>query len=72
MNWKIVLVLILLSLVLIFTFQNATVVEVRFLLWSLKASRVLIIFATFCAGLITGWVVSAIGIGHGKREDQTG
>ncbi|MGB2630298.1 MAG: LapA family protein [Candidatus Omnitrophota bacterium] len=46
-------------------------VEIKFLIWSLKASRVLIIFSTLCIGLIIGWVVSAIGISirHGKRED---
>ena len=69
MNWKIILVIVLLSLLVIFTVQNYEVVEVKFLIWSLTASRVLIIFSTFCAGLIIGWVVSAIGIGHGKRED---
>ncbi|MGB2661202.1 MAG: LapA family protein [Candidatus Omnitrophota bacterium] len=69
MNWKIVLVLILLSLLAIFTAQNYDVIEIKFLIWSLKANRALIIFATLCIGVVIGWVISAIGIGRGKRED---
>ncbi|MGB2630262.1 MAG: LapA family protein [Candidatus Omnitrophota bacterium] len=68
MNWKIILVIVLLSLLVIFTVQNYEVVEVKFLIWSLKASRVLIIFSTFCAGLIIGWVVSVMSRGLKKRE----
>jgi uncharacterized integral membrane protein len=68
MNWKIALVIILLLLLVIFTAQNYEVVEIKFLVWSLKTSRALIIFSTLCIGVIIGWVISVIGIGREKRE----
>ncbi|MGB2631112.1 MAG: LapA family protein [Candidatus Omnitrophota bacterium] len=69
MNWKIVLVIILLLLLVIFTAQNYEIVEIKFLIWSLKTSRALIIFATLCIGVMIGWVISVIGTRHKKGEE---
>ncbi len=57
MNFKLVLILILASIVVIFTAQNVSVVEIRFLFWNLFLSGALLIFFTFIFGLLTGWIL---------------
>ena len=42
----------------IFVFQNAQVVEVRFLFWSAQASRALVLIGTLILGLVIGWLSS--------------
>ena len=39
----------------IFVVQNANVVELRFLFWSVQASRALVLLGTFIVGLVSGW-----------------
>ena len=58
MNWKWILVLILLLLLIIFTTQNYEVVKIKFLFWSFKTSRAIVIFVTLFLGIIIGWVGS--------------
>lgn len=57
MTTKIKLILggILLLVGLVFVVQNATVVEVKFLAWSLNVSQALVIFLTGAAGIIAGF-----------------
>lgn len=47
-----------LGLVVIFTIQNVTVVEVTFLLWTLKLPRAILLFLVFAAGVACGWIFS--------------
>lgn len=58
MSWKLILVLIMLSLIVIFTAQNYDVVSIRFLIWSFEASRAIIIFLTLAIGVVIGWALS--------------
>ena len=60
MNWKWVLVLILMLFLVIFTAQNYELVEIRFLFWSFQTSRAIIIFSTFLAGIVIGSIISYI------------
>ena len=60
MGWKASLALILLMLVIIFTLQNYEVVQVKFLLWQLEASRAVVLFLTLLTGFIIGLVASFI------------
>ncbi len=46
---------LLLLLVLVFTLQNASVVEVKFIVWSLQMSQALVIFLTGAVGSIIGF-----------------
>lgn len=59
-NWKWIIVSILLLLLLIFTIQNYEAVKIQFLFWSFKTSRALIIFLTLLIGMAIGWVISLI------------
>jgi uncharacterized integral membrane protein len=64
------LVLIVLAVVVIFTAQNAEVVEVRFLFWTGSFSRALLLFLVFVGGMVSGWLLSEFTHarrGHGDR-----
>lgn len=54
---KLILGSLLLLLGLVFAVQNSTVVEVKFLVWSLKVSQALVIFLTGGAGIIAGFFI---------------
>ncbi len=51
-----------------FVFQNAQVVEVRFLFWSGQASRALVLIGTFVLGVFLGWLSSWLRF----SEDESG
>ena len=66
MNIKLIVVLVLAGLAVIFIVQNVTVVEVRFLLWSVEISRALLMFLLLAVGIVIGWFLH----GHIKyRKD---
>ena len=56
-NAKLIASLILAGLVVLFAIQNAEVVEVRFLFWSLLISRALLLFLVFAFGMVVGWLL---------------
>jgi len=58
MNWKFILILVLLLLLVIFTVQNYEIVNISFLFWSFKTSRAIIIFASLLIGVAIGWIIS--------------
>lgn len=58
MNWKIIITLALLLLLVIFTVQNYEVVEIQLLFWTLQTSRAIVIFVTLLIGIIVGWTLS--------------
>lgn len=55
MNYKLILVLILIGLAVLFIIQNIAVVEIQFLFWSIQMSRSLLIFFLLAIGIIIGW-----------------
>lgn len=57
MNIKLVLVLIITGLIILFIVQNASVVNIRFLFWTLSMSRALLMFFVLAAGVIVGWLL---------------
>lgn len=64
MNWRWGVLIIATGIMLIFVVQNMEVVQVRFLLWRLEASRVLVYLSLFLIGVVAGWLVRAI---RGRR-----
>ncbi len=58
MKIKAVIALVLIGLVAIFAIQNATTVDVKFLLWSLSIPRALLVVALLAVGFILGITVS--------------
>jgi len=55
MSFKLILILVITSLVVIFITQNVTAVDVTFLIWSISMSRALLIFFVLIIGFILGW-----------------
>ena len=59
MSWKLLLGVVLLLATLVFTVQNAGMVNVRFLGWTFSPSLALVIFASLTSGLIGGWAITS-------------
>ena len=66
MNFKLILSLILIGLVVIFIIQNVVVVDIRFLSWTLSMSRSLLVFFLIAIGVIVGWLLHSHSI-HRKK-----
>ena len=58
MKFKTILALIFATIIVIFSLQNAEVTEVKFLVWKLSMSRVLIIMGSFAIGVLVGFLIS--------------
>jgi uncharacterized integral membrane protein len=58
--------IVLIALVLIFVGQNMEVVEFRFLTYTLKISRALMIFGVLAIGIVAGWLLTS----SKHRKDQ--
>lgn len=57
MNIKFIFILILIALASIFIVQNASVVDLRFLFWTLSLSRSLMFVFLVLIGIIIGWLL---------------
>ena len=57
-KFKLILGGILILFGIIFATQNSTVVQVRFLIWSVEMSQALVIFLTGAVGTIIGFLFS--------------
>jgi uncharacterized integral membrane protein len=69
MNFKLILIIILTSLVVIFITQNVAVVEVSFLFWSVSMSRALLIFFLLVIGFFLGWFLNSY-LSYRKSKDE--
>tara|TARA_R110001592_G_scaffold72678_15_gene221914 strand:- start:3556 stop:3726 length:171 start_codon:yes stop_codon:yes gene_type:complete len=45
-------------IIMVFSLQNATVIDVQFLFWKLSLSRVLVILGSFIIGILFGVLIS--------------
>lgn len=59
-NVKIILILVLLAVVAVFTFQNTAVVEIKFLFWSASMSASLMLLTALFSGVIIGLLLSLL------------
>lgn len=60
MTPKLLLTLTLVFLMVVFVLQNTTVVEIRFLFWTVSMSRALLIIILVAIGAIFGWLAHGI------------
>jgi len=67
MNKKLVISLILVGLAVLFIIQNVTVVEIRFLFWTLSMSRALLMFFILAVGIVVGWTLQSLSVSR-KRN----
>ena len=66
MNVKLFIILVLIALVAVFIVQNAEVVELRFLFWTLAMSRALMFVFLVLIGIAAGWLLR----GHTPHKTQ--
>lgn len=66
MNHKLLPILILAGLAVLFVIQNVTVVEIRFLFWSVQMSRSLLMLLLLAIGIAIGWFL------HGYHTHRKG
>lgn len=57
MNIKLILVLILTALLVVFTVQNAAVVETQFFFWAVSMPRSVLLLTVLVLGIGIGWVL---------------
>ncbi len=67
MRFKLIVGLILVAVVAVFVLQNTTVVEIRFLLWTIAMSRALLILLVLAVGITLGWLLRGHA-GHRRRR----
>ncbi len=67
MNAKLFIILILIALVAVFIVQNAEVVELRFLFWTLAMSRALMFVFLVLIGIAAGWLLR----GHSPHKARS-
>lgn len=58
-TFRLVLGLVLAGLVVLFTLQNANVIELRFLFWTWSMPRAVMIFGVLAVGVLLGWLLSS-------------
>ena len=66
MNTKLIITLILIALATIFIVQNAAVVDLRFLFWTLSLSRSLMFVFLILIGILIGWLLR----GHMLKKNK--
>ncbi len=70
-NLKLVLGLVSLTLVVVFSIQNAELLQVNFLIWSFEMRRALLLFLVLAVGILIGWAAHSFKSASGKdREDD--
>ena len=67
---KLVSVVVLLSLFLLFIIQNASRIEVNFLVWAWESSQAVVLILVFLGGLATG-VLTMLYLGRNRRKSTT-
>ncbi len=58
MRFKTITTLLIILLIVIFSLQNAEVIDVKFLFWKVSVSRVLIILGSFAFGILVGLLMT--------------
>lgn len=58
MKFKTILALCFAAIIVLFSLQNVEVTEVRFFIWKISMSRVLIILGSFAMGVLVGILIS--------------
>ena len=69
MSYKLTVSLILTGLAVLFVVQNAAVVEVRFLFWTITMSRALMIFFLLAIGILIGWLSRSY-VEHKRQRNE--
>ena len=58
MKLKLILAILFAALIVVFSLQNSGVTDVKFIVWKLSMSLVIIILGSFAIGVLFGFLVS--------------
>ena len=58
MKFKTILAILFATIVVVFSLQNSEMTDVKFFMWKLSMSRVLLILGSFGVGVLVGILVS--------------
>ena len=58
MKFRTILGLLFAGIIVVFSLQNAEVIDVKFFFWKISISRVLVILGSFVIGLLVGVLLS--------------
>ncbi|HEY5604573.1 MAG TPA: LapA family protein [Gammaproteobacteria bacterium] len=67
MHTKLIVSLVLGGLAVLFIVQNAAVIDIRFLFWTMSMSRALFMFFMLATGLLVGWLLHGY---YSYRKEQ--
>jgi putative membrane protein len=68
MNFKLIFSIAMAGLAVLFIIQNVTVVDMKFLFWTLSMSRALLMSLILSVGIILGWLLHS----YFKRSKTVG
>jgi len=68
MNFKLIFSLSMAGMAVLFIIQNVTVVDMKFLFWTLSMSRALLMSLILSVGIILGWLLHS----YFKRSKTVG
>ena len=68
MNFKLIFSIVMAGLAVLFIIQNVTVVDMKFLFWTLSMSRALLMSLILSVGIILGWLLHS----YFKRSKTVG
>ena len=57
MKYKLILSIVMVGMEVLFIIQNVTVVDMKFLFWTLSMSRALLMSLILSVGIILGWLL---------------
>lgn len=67
MHYRLITILVIIGIIVILIIQNAALVEIHLLFWTITMSRVLLMFILLAVGIIAGWLLHGYSI-HRKKE----
>ena len=70
MNAKLISGLVLICLIVIFSIQNAAIVEIKLFFWTISMSRVLLMFLLLAIGIVVGWLFNSYSNIKKKETDD--
>jgi uncharacterized integral membrane protein len=70
MNYRLIISLVLIGLIVVFIIQNAAVVEIKAFFWTIAMSRGLLIVILLSIGVLVGWFLKTYFTHRRDAEDE--
>ena len=70
MNYKLIMGLILVCLLVVLIIQNAAIVEIQVFFWTIAMSRVLLMVILLSVGILVGWLLKTYWLFRKYPEEE--